>query len=284
MRTFLTKRNIIILIVAIVIVAFAVVSLNTDGGPGIFTRALEGLSSPLKRAAGSVARTFESIFGYMYEYEDLVRENEELKREIQNYKLDYSDSTELAAENDRFRALFGFSARHADFRYADTAIIAWGASNWASSFTINKGYANSTEVAPIKVGDAVITETGTLIGRVTSVGRVDSTCVSVVDTTFSAAVKIGQLGATGLARGDFALMGDGKLRLSNIVGESAVVAGDSVFTSGMGGVYPEGLLIGTVIGVYSEESGIGVYAIVQPAAELLRATYAFVITDFYPAP
>ena len=65
-------------------------------------------------------------------------------------------------------------------------IIAWSASNWESSFTINKGSANSD----ISSGDAVITSSGCVVGIVRTVSPTSSVCVSLIDTTFGASVDL----------------------------------------------------------------------------------------------
>ena len=59
-----------------------------------------------------------------------------------------------------------------------------------------------------------------------------------------------------------------------------MVSGDEVLTSGKGGVYPSGLVVGTVDGVFTDPSGINRYAVVTPTAALEDLTEVFIITDF----
>jgi len=276
MRILFSKRNIIILIIAVLIASIAVISLNTNGSSGFVTGTAEYVTNPLKRIASSVARTFESIYGYMYEYDQLVQENEQLKRDIASLQLDYSETVEIVEENQRLRELVGLKERHSDWTFDEAEILQWSASNYVSSFTISKGSENSS----IKVGDAIATEYGVLVGRVSAVGAQDSTCISIIDTTFSAAVNVGSLGATGTAHGEFSLMRDGTLRINGLTDDSSVFTGDQVVTSGRGGVLPEGLVLGTVTGVKLESSGIGVYAIVKPEAEFNKALYVYFVSDF----
>lgn len=280
MRAFLTKRNIIIALVAVAIAAVAIFSVGTGRGGGFITEGMSSAARPLKSAAASVARTFETIYGFMYEHENLVAENEELKRQIADYRQDYREYTEVSEENARLRALLGFSARHSDFVYESASIESWSATNWSSSFTVSRGSANCTKEHAIEVGDAVITETGVLIGRITEVGDTRSTAVSVIDTTFSSGALTGEPGVDGVAAGDFALMREGKLKLDFLSDDTTVLAGDSVVTSGKGGIFPNGLVIGTVESVVRNSAGVGMYGIIEPAAVLHEATYVYIITDF----
>ncbi|MDR3209558.1 MAG: rod shape-determining protein MreC [Oscillospiraceae bacterium] len=276
MRVFFTRRNVVVLVIALLVAAVAIVSMNTRGDPGIISTGATALTSPLKRAVASIAHTFESIYGYMYEYEQVVAENEALKRQIADLRQEYREYTEVTDENKRLYELLGLTARHSDWSTDAVSINGWSSSNWASSFTISKGSGNSK----IKVGDAITTSTGVLIGRVTEVGAATSVCVSVIDTTFSAGAHVGELGATGIAVGDFALMREGNLKLTFLTDESTVMVGDAVVTSGSGGTLPNGLVIGTVTAVMRDASGISMYAVVAPATELRSAPYVYVVTDF----
>ncbi|MDR3309854.1 MAG: rod shape-determining protein MreC [Oscillospiraceae bacterium] len=278
MRSILNRRNVAILAAALLIAAAVIFAAGSDGGPGIFTRGLRALANPSKRAVASVAKTYESIYGYMYDYEQVVAENERLKSELAELRQDYREYNEVSEENARLHALLGLTARHPDYAVDKATVIQWGASNWQSTFTISKGSSNSA----VKRGDAVITETGVMLGRVSEVGSVSSVCVSVLDTTFTAAVGIGQFGAAGVVSGDFTLRAEGRLLLTDITGDTTVFSGDSVVTSGRGSVFPEGLMIGTVTGVVPAENGLGVYAVVTPSADLTSAMNVFIVTDFNP--
>ncbi|MDR2665492.1 MAG: rod shape-determining protein MreC [Oscillospiraceae bacterium] len=276
MRVLLSKRNIVIIAVALILVIFTTVSVNTRGTSGAMTGLANLVTVPLKRAASSIARSFESLYGYIYEYESLVAENESLKAQIADLQRSYREYTVVSVENERLNKLLGFAARHADHVYDRAVIITWGSSSWGSSFTLSRGSANSD----IAAGDSVITETGVLIGRVTEVDTVTSTAISVIDTTFFAGALAGESGEQSVASGDFALMREGKLKLEFLPDGDDVLSGDAVVTSGKGGVFPEGLVIGEVSDIRINDTGVGYYGIIEPAADLNNVTDVFVITDF----
>ncbi|MEG1551898.1 MAG: rod shape-determining protein MreC, partial [Oscillospiraceae bacterium] len=73
---------------------------------------------------------------------------------------------------------------------------------------------------------------------------------------------------------------NGILKLSNLAKDTSVAPGGIVCTSGIGGVYPRGLIIGTVTAVNKEEGDISYYAEVKPEIDISAVGDAFVITDF----
>lgn len=276
MKRYLKLRTLGFLLLAVAIALTTIISLNTSGSPGPVTNLLTALSKPLVSAATSVVRAFESVYGYMYEYDKVVAENQRLKAELAKLQQDYREYTEIAKENARLRELFNLSQRHADFKYDTATIIAWGASNWSSTFTISKGSSNSD----VKAGDPVITETGALVGVIKEVGPMSSTCVTVLDTTFSAGAVIERNNDVAVAMGDFTLMRQGLLKLDYLTDSAQILPGDTVTTSGKGGVLPAGLVIGTVAEVKTHESGIRRYAVIDPEADLDNVVNVFVITSF----
>jgi len=80
--------------------------------------------------------------------------------------------------------------------------------------------------------------------------------------------------------GDFTLMLEGLTKLSFLPVGAQLISGEQVTTSGLGGVYPPGLLIGSVVAVLTQEDGIGRYAKIQPAADIAGIQYVYVITDY----
>ena len=242
MRKFLRLRVIGFLIAAVIIAIITLISVNSGGSSGFITNSLMSMSKPMKSAAASVAKVFESIYGQLYEYDKLKAENAELKARLYQLQQDSQDTAEIAKENDELRNLLDLSLRHPEYKQYDTAqVISWSASNWESSFTIGKGASNSK----IKVGDCVITETGALIGIVNDVLANSSVVTTVLDTKFSYGAYIDRNDERAIAEGDFLLMREGLLKLNYLKDETDIVMGDTIITSGKGGVLPSGLIIGT---------------------------------------
>ena len=85
---------------------------------------------------------------------------------------------------------------------------------------------------------------------------------------------------TAIAEGSYDLMSEDRLRLSYLTAGNQVVVGDTVETSGRGGAFPKGIMIGTVESVQPEETGISYYAVLRPFVNVSNVSSVSIITDF----
>ncbi|MGM9615761.1 MAG: rod shape-determining protein MreC [Oscillospiraceae bacterium] len=274
------KKNGLRLLIAVIILALIVVLASSllKGRAGPIKDAAGGLSAPVSRAAASAIEWIEGIYGYIYEYDQLVAENNALRAELAELRQSSLEAVELREENERLRTLLDFSQKHEDFVYESAKITAWSDSNWSSTFTISKGTDNAD--TPIEVGDCVVTEYGALVGQIIEVGSSWSTVRTVIDSSIDVGALVGEAGSVGMCVGDFALMQEGCLKLTYLSENAQLVEGEAVLTSGKGTYIPQNLIIGYIRSVLSEASGQTLYGVVEPACDLDRLTQVFVITDF----
>lgn len=273
-----SKSGIYIIAAAVVIAILATITASLGaGGTGFANLLSEPIFKPVKSVMTSMVRGLEEIYGYMYLYDETVAENQRLKDRIHDLEEEYREYTEISQENDRLRALLDFDRRHAgnDYVYESASIISWTASNFSSSFTINKGSSSG-----ISRGDSVITDNGYLVGTVTAVTASSSTVTTVIDTSLSLGAMIYGTGETGVVEGDFELFKAGRMRLAYIDPDAVISVGDTVVTSGSGGTLPGGLVIGHVESLGDDPSGLDFHAIVTPAVEMDDLSQLFVIKDF----
>jgi len=279
MKALLTKNTIIIASVAILIALITIVSINVFNSTGPVTGLANTITRPVRALASTVTRTFERIYASIYRFDDLMARYEELERENSIMRRDYRESTALAEENAQLRVQLGFRERHAEYDSEMATVRTKSGSNWSHSFTINRGHSNSN----IERGQAVITEYGVLIGQVTDVGATISTVATVLDTTFSAGAFVGAGEGKATVKGDFNLMRSGLIMLDHIDDDLIILPGDTVETSGIGGVFPAGLIVGEVLEVHRHSSGVGRYATVRPSRLIDSITLVFIITGFEAA-
>ena len=232
--------------------------------------------SPIKSATAAVAGVCEKLYGYMHDYDRLVNECADLRSQLAGVSQEEREFKELEEENQRLRELLSLSQRNSDYVFDAASIISWSASNWESTFTINKGSANSD----IEVNDCIITSSGEVVGVIEYVYEVTSVCRSVIDPTFSASVLLNNVSGAASAKGDYALMKNGRLKLEYINDSNMVLTGDTVVTSGKGGVFPDGLLVGYITGIRENAGGLDEYAEIEPAASLDTVLNVYVITEF----
>ena len=277
MRALITRKSIVIASVAVFIAIVTAVSVNVFDSAGPATGLAHAVTRPIRSLALAVARTFENIYSSIYKYEDLQAQYDEALRDIAYRERDLHEADELRQDNNRLRALLGFRERHAGHVYEEAVIIDWSSSNWSSSFTISKGYENSETT--IARGNCVITEYGVLIGVITEVSALESTVVTVLDTTFSASAYVG--GEMATVKGDFELMSMGLVMLDHIDEDLVLLPGDSVVTSGASAVYPARLVIGEIEEVFRHSTGVGRYATIRPIRPIdITIVNVYIITSF----
>jgi len=279
MKAFLTRKTIIIAAIAVLIAIITIVSVNVFDNGGPVTAVANTVSRPFKSLVSTVARTFESIYSSIYRYDDLQKRYDRAINELNTMTRAHREAEELLRENNMFRALLGFSERHGGFVLEEARVENWSSNNFVSSFTINKGFANSDK--QIARGNSVITEYGVLIGQIKEINAMTSTVVSVLDTTFSAGAFVGDQDGSVTVKGDFSLMSQGLLMLDHLEDERIILPGDTVVTSGAGGVLPVGLVIGEVKEVLRHSTGVGRYATVTPTRAIdISIIDVYIITSF----
>ena len=138
---------------------------------------------------------------------------------------------------------------------------------------INKGAING-----ISKGAAVITPDG-IVGSVTEVGPSYSIVTTILDKSSVIGIKVSRTDGTGLAEGDDELAKDLKCKLSFLDRDTPIIVGDVIEASGSGGIYPQGLVIGTVVNVSANSAGTLNYAEIDPAVDFSSLRNVLVITS-----
>ena len=244
-------------------------------------------SSPLVNLAQTITSPFRAAYtaahGWLEDkrnyYEDttlLKEENEELKRQIAEMEAEVRQAQSDREENRRLRQLLNLREQRRDLSDFEAATITeHSTSNWTSYLTLNRGTEHGVEKR-----DCVITERGDLVGVVSEVGSNWCTVLNLIDTDTSLGALVFRTDDIGVAEGDFSLMSRGRLRLDYLPAGAQLLNGDLVVTSGLGGYYPSGLVIGTVEEVQTDESGATSYAILAPSANFDELTQVFIIKSF----
>jgi rod shape-determining protein MreC len=234
------------------------------------------LASPFRSAYTSVVTWFQDKQAYYKDVKALEAENAALKQTIAEMEETVRHAQADRDENELLRRLLNLRAQRRDLSDLEAATITeHSVTNWSSSLTLNKGTYHGVEV-----GDCVMDATGALVGVISEVGYNWSTVLTTVDTDTSLGARVFRTKDLGIAQGDFALMGEDLLRLDYLPSECELLTGDLVETSGLGGFYPTGLVIGYVKEVRMDDSGASSYAILTPAVDFDSLTEVFILKSF----
>ena len=262
------------LVIAVAMLFGIATSLGNGKANGVEDTAGD-VRSPFQKVAQALVSRVEGFYGFMFSYDMLMQENENLRAQIADLEKQVRENAQAKEENVKLRELLNLSQKHSDFVFESAKVVAWNASNWASTFTISKGVESGLEV-----GDAVVTEYGVLVGTVSEVGTNLSTVDTVVDIGTSIGVLVGTEETSAMLLGDYTLMSSQYMKISFVAESGQVITGDVVVTSGAGGAYPQGLILGTVSSVHTEAAGQIEYAVVEPFTDLNALNQIFVIKDY----
>lgn len=275
-KVFLRKTAPRLLAAVLVIALLAVAATSLMKGRAGLITDLEGrLRRPFQQGAETIASWLEGLYGSVYDYDQLKAENETLREQLAEAQAEARAGQEALEENERLRQLLSFSQRHTDYDLESAKVVSYSASNWSALITISKG-----DESGIEVGDSVITESGSLVGQVIEVGSGWSTVRTIIDVDMNVGGYVSNSGATGMIVGDYTLMQEGHVKLGYLAEGVSLFEGDTVLTSGKGGAFPSGLVIGSVAEVRSDAGGQETYGVIQPACDLANMVQVFIIKDY----
>lgn len=276
MKDYLRKNGIRVGIIVAAVVLLIGITAAARGGQISFVQNLTGImEAPLKRVLSSAVNWVDGIYGYIFEYDSLRAENESLRAQLAEAQESARDGIEASEENTRLRRLLELREQHTDYVLESSKVVLWSSSNWSSSFTISKG-SNSG----IELGAPVITEYGAVVGQITELGDTWATVSTIIDVDMSVGAFVGVSGNSGMVVGEFGLMRDKQAKLTFLADGAQIFVGDDVLTSGSGGAFPAGLVIGTLTAVQTEAGGQVEYGIVEPQCDLDSLVQVFIIKDF----
>ena len=275
MRNFLRSTSFkILLTVAVVLLAGAIAAAALASGTSPLTSAVGTVFSPLSDAAAYISEKFDNFKGGFISSRSYMDRVEELEEQVADYQSKLVDYEKLQKQVEAYEKFLGVKEKNPDFQFVAGTVIGRDAADVFGSFVLNCGSADG-----VVVGDPVISGEY-LIGIVNETSPTSCTVLSVCDPKFSAAAYEIRTGEAGYTQTTTKLGVQGVLKLSGLERDTAVAEGGIVCTSGVGGVFPRGLIIGTVTTVQKEEGDISYYAEVKPEIEISEVQDAFVITDF----
>ena len=208
----------------------------------------------------------KQVFTNWKDLEDLKRENDSLRAEQNAY-------SEVLAENIRLRNLLKFKQGYTSYNMVGASVIERDYGGWTHTMVIDRG-----EDSGIKKYMPVIVPTG-LVGFVSEVYMNSARVQLLLDprTTVGGIVQRPASRVVSMVSGNSG--NPGYLTFLSLPKESDVIKGDTIVTSGYGGVYPKGLIIGTVEQVDVDSEGGTQSAEIKPAADFNHMEEVFIITD-----
>mgnify|MGYP000982146392 FL=1 len=276
MKKYFTIRLRVVLVLAVLAALITIGSMFLwPGKAGVLNNAVSVVLNPVKNGVTLLVDKAERLYNYLFGYELLQAENEQLQAELANMNQDIRDAQTYKTENERLRELENLTEKHTDYDLAIANVVSRSGGSYGSTMTISQGSSIGLEA-----GMCAITETGQVVGILSEVGTNWATVTTILDTTSEIGAYIFGSGYTCIAQGDFTLMKEGKLRASYLSSSATIRNSDQLLTSGDGDIYPPGLVIGGVTDVGDDETNVAKYAVITPTVDLDAVEQVFVIKSY----
>ncbi len=231
---------------------------------------------PFQKLGRMISLGIEDLRDRTVAIDEVLAENEALKEELNLLRQRVVDYDDMKAENELYRDYYRVEDTYSNYDLVSAFVIGRDPLEKYYSFTIDRGSRDG-----VAVDDVVISPEGA-VGRVTAVNYNYAEVLTILDPAVSMGCTVSRTREIGLAEGESLLAQENRLKVSYLPRETLVAAGDLVVTTGLGGVFPSGLIVGTVEDVLPESSGKSMYAVVRPAADVRDITSVFIITNYDP--
>ncbi|MCL4367715.1 MAG: rod shape-determining protein MreC [Actinobacteria bacterium] len=228
--------------------------------------------APLSFYAAGISDSVVDAWQTVQSISSLRRTSKEQAEEIDRLSSELVRMRELEQENEDLRRLLGFRQTHPDLRLLPVGILGTEPSGILNAVLIDKG-ANDG----IREDMAIITWKG-LAGRVVRVNPTSAGVLLVTDVSSSVAARVQDPNsrASGIVSG----RKEGGLIMSHILQQESVQTGDLVITSGVGGGFPEGLALGTVVRVQKRNIEMFQEALLEPAVDPNKLERLYAVLDY----
>lgn len=274
-KLFTTKIRVVLVVAVLAALVTMGFIILRPGQASPMNNVLSAVMTPVKNATTILVRQAESLYNYIFGYELLAAENEQLRVEMAQQNQDIRNSQTYKEENEHLRGLLSLADKHTDFTYEIANVVSWDSSSYGSVMTISKGASSGLEK-----GMCAITADGQVLGLIGETGSSWATVTTILDTTSEIGAYIFGSGYSCIAQGNFELMRQGDLRASYISSSATIRNGDQLLTSGDGDIYPPGLVIGTVTDVGDDEVNVAKYAVISPTVDIQSVEQVFIIKSF----
>ena len=244
----------------------------------VSSQAVSLVLSPFQQATDWVANEIRYVTSVVWEVSTLYEQNKMLRNEVEQLRGINLQANEALAEKERLRTMIGYQHSARQFDLVAARVIGRESETWSSMIVIDRGTLNG-----IQNDMPVVTPQG-LVGRVVEAGPNSSKVQLILDPRSSVGtiVQRAESRVTGIVQGD--MDNPTMPQMVNIPKNADVVEGDVIVTSGFGGIYPKGIIVGLVSSLKNDDGGLLKIGVLESAVDFQKLEDVMVITASREAP
>ena len=274
MQDFFKSKKILIIVI---LVAFSLFFMLRAAYKEDVTAAEEVVSKVTLPAQKGFSAVYLAIHDTVYDFfhaPSIAEENDRLREENAELKRKMYEFDTIKSENRRMKDFYGIVEENPSYRMTTADVVGRDASDKFYSFTVDKGKKHG-----VKMYSPCVTKEG-LVGLVTTVGPDYAKVSTILDSTCEVGVEVLESHDIGVTEGTAPLALEGNLKLCYLPRDSKARVGDTVFTTGIGGIFPKGLILGRIKEITPDSQGLTLNAVIEPPIDIRKVTDVMIITDF----
>ena len=263
------KSGIIGIIITVILLILIVIFSNGENNASFFENAASNLVMPIQNGLTYLKNKLSGNSTFFTDINNLKQENEELKEKNSKLEQSLRELENIKTENNTLKEYLNLTEKYGEYKTVPGYIINKDISNYTDVFVINVGSKNG-----IANNMTVISEKG-LVGHVISVTENTAKVQTIIDTSSAVSAIISSTRDSIICRGT---LSGNELRATYIPTEANLVEGDNIETSGLGGIYPKGIHIGTIKEVVNTKNITDRYMMIETAVDFSKIETVLVIT------
>lgn len=263
----------VLLILTVICVGLMLITLTTDLFRGSLNRVAGYVVTPFQAGVSEVGGYLSNRADELVQIRDLLRENEELKRLVDEQSLQIIQLQQDRYELNNLRELYDLDQQYQEYEKVGARIIA-ADGNWYSSFVIDKGLDDGLLLDMNVIAD------GGLVGRITAIGPNWARVTSIIADNANVSGMVLSTSDRLIVSGSLELMGRGEISFSQLIdSDEQVLVGDKIVTSNISDKYLPGILIGYITEINTDPNNLSKSGYLTPAVDFEHLEEVLVILE-----
>ena len=267
------SKKLLVIVATTILILTISLTVQPKENPNFFEKCINTVFLPIQQVIKWPFNKMENSIDFFVDMKNLAEENERLNKENIELKERVRQLEIDGIENSQLRDMLNLTKKYETSNAIVAEVISMDSSIWFDVFTINKG-----EKDGIKNNMTVLTPQG-LVGKVTQTFSTTAQVTSILDVHNAVSARLTKTGDLITTKGDMNLVDKRLLKLKYVTSDVNLAEGDVVETSGMGGIYPKGIFIGTISKVEQDNKTMKTYAVLEPGVDFNKISEVLVISN-----
>ncbi len=265
------KSGIIGIIITIIILILIVIFSNGEKGSSFLENAVSNLVMPIQNGLTYLKNKMAGNNTFFTDINNLKEQNKQLKEKNSELEQSLRELENIKTQNETLKEYLNLTEKYGEYKTIPGYVINKDISNYSKTIVINIGKKDGVEENMTVIGNEG------LVGHIVSVTESTAKVQTIIDTASSISCMMSTTKESIVCKGT--LDETSSLRAMYIPTDANVIQGDSIETSGLGGIYPKGIHIGTVKKVTNTQNMTNRYALIDTAIDFNKLNSVLVITN-----